>query len=91
MSGSQLLNFANRNLRYTILLVFVLCVTLFLLSPHARDIGKTVLIDGESKYRPGGMSLEQWVAREEAYYLESLEGRQELIAKYGPTIENIKS
>ena len=95
MASSQLLVFVNRNWRYTVLIFFVLCVTLYLLSPHAsftsRGTGNVFLGDAEPKYRPLGMSLEQWVAREEGYYLESLKGRKELIATYGPKPEDIKS
>lgn len=73
--------FVHRNPRYSVLLLFVLVCSTFLLLPlHPAPYADYV----PSKFRPAGMSLEEWVRREDLHYAEVLKGRKQLIQQYGP-------
>ena len=86
--------FVHRNPRYTILLIFVLVCSSFLLLPHPDSSSLSSTFSSSSasayvnavtnKFRPQGQSLEQWVADEEMHYNEFLEKRHAFIQKYGP-------
>ena len=75
--------FVHRNPRYTVLLIFVLVCSTFLLIPfHAPSVAPYADYL-PSKFRPG-VSLEEWVRREEIHYGETLRARKDMITKYGP-------
>ena len=78
--------FANRNPRYTIFLLFALVCSTFLLLPfRVPSIATSGYADYiPSKFRPAGVSLEEWLRHEEMNYAEVVKGRNQLIQKYGP-------
>ena len=63
----------------------LVCSTLLLLPYHTPSIVSSDYTKYiTSKFRPHGMSLEQWVGQEEIRYVEVVKARKQLIDKHGP-------
>ena len=85
--------FLQRNPRYAVLLGFFLACSVLLLLPWNStplpNLAGKVSSYLPNKYR--GMSLEEFVQREEENYQMILRDRHELIRQYGPTPDRVDS